>query len=114
MLETPMQALIAAMVLGMIAIILVPVGGLINSRKKFVSKQVFDYIYSPLMLLPVTIVLTYIFLPKGSVNFAVRLLVSIGMLIIAALPVYPMSPLIESMYIKFTNYSVQEDEESNE
>jgi|GEM_PF-6279237 len=114
MLETPMQALIVSAVLGMIAIILVPVAVLINSRKKFVSKQVVNYICMPLMLLPGIIVGTYIILPKGSVNFAVRLLVSIGILIIVVLPVFPMGPLLERMYLKFAKYSVKEDEDSNE
>ena len=113
MLETPQQALVILVILGVAGIILGGLGAVINSRKNFMSKQVLYYIYIPLMVLPGSIVATYIFLPKGSVNFAVRLLVAIGILILAFLPVFPTLALIERMYLKFGIYPVQEDEESN-
>jgi hypothetical protein len=96
MLEDPEQALTIAVVLGFFSMLLIAVIIGINIRKQFVNKRILYYVYVPLMALPTAVVMTYIFLSESVVNFVVRLLIALGMVIVAFASVFIyMLPLIE-------------------
>ncbi len=112
MLETPKQAMIATSVLSYCSFFLIILVIVIDARKKFMSTRKFYYIVIPLILLPNVIIGTYTFWPGSTVNFGIRLLAAIGILIFAGLPIYLFTiPLIESRILKTKKFSKRNDVE---
>ena len=110
MINTPQQALILSAALGFVVMVVFLVGLIINGRKKLVSQRKLYYFGVPLSLIPVAFVATFIVWPVGSLNFAVRILITFGITIVSIIPIFLfVAPFIE-WYLRSMGHEKSEDD----
>ena len=80
MLETHEQILIAGLIWTFIGMICAGILIGINDKKKLMTERRLIFTYIPMVFLPLTVTLTYGIWPSGSLNFLVRVIITIPLI----------------------------------
>lgn len=83
MFEDMKLSIIIALATIFLTLLIIAVVSILHVQKSLMSKNFFLYVFFPAVLLPVSIIATYIVWPGNTLNLAIRLLIAVGLDVLA-------------------------------
>jgi len=104
MLGDNLQTTILIIILLLVGLVLDLIGASLQHKGK-ISKSVFRYIYTPLILLPTFLVMTYLIWPGNALHFISRVLIGMGLIILSSICFYLIwEPIFARIFPSYKKY----------